>query len=399
MTDAPVTSTTMQPEGSVEPALQPAGPRRVPTGVDGLTTEHLIVNMGPQHPSTHGVLRIQLELDGEEIVAAEGNIGYLHRGVEKLSETRRFHQVATLLDRADYTAGAQTELAFAMTIEKLLDIEVPAKAHWLRSLVAEIMRLGSHLLFYGTFGLDNGAMGQFLYAIREREGLLDVLDAVCGSRMMPNYVRPGGVLNDLPPEAEPLLRTWLSTFDGYLDEYDDLLTGNEIFQHRVKGIGVLDRATAIAYGVTGPVLRASGADWDLRRDRPYAAYPHLDFAVPTGTTGDCWDRYMVRMEEMRISAEIMRQILDGMPEGEHMAKVPKVLRPPAGEAWAAVESPRGEVGTHVVTDGSDVPYRVRLRPPAMYNLQVAEQLLPGNLIADAVIIAGSLDIVLGEIDR
>jgi NADH-quinone oxidoreductase subunit D len=398
MSDAP-TRDTITPEGRLESPVLPAGLRRVPHGVDELATEHLIVNMGPQHPSTHGVLHILLELDGEEIIAAEASLGYLHRGIEKLSEHRRYHQVGTLLDRADYLSGVHTELAFALATERLLEVEVPAKAQWLRSLVCEITRLSSHLVWMGTFGMDVGAMAPFLYVMREREDLLAVLESLTGARMMFNYVRPGGVLNDLTPADEPRLRKFLGTFGGYMEEYHTLLTGNDIFQARVKGIGVIDRATAIGFGMSGPSLRGSGPSWDVRKERPYAAYGELDFAVPAGEHGDCWDRYMVRMEEMRIAADLIRQLLDGMPEGEHMAKVPKVIKPPAGETYAAVESPRGELGVHLVSDGSDKPYRMHLRGPSLTNLSVIDEVLPGHKIADSVAVIGSLDIVLGEIDR
>lgn len=255
------------------------------------------------------------------------------------------------------------------------------------------------MVWYGTFGLDCGAMGQFLYAMREREALVDVLEAVTGQRMMFNYVRPGGVVADLPTGAEATLRAFLRTIDGYLDEHDALLGGNEIFQMRVRDIGVIERDVALAFGLTGGNLRASTVPFDVRRDRPYAAYNELDFEIPVGVSGDAWDRYTVRMEEMRQSVRMMRQCLDGMPEGDVMAKVPKVLRPPAGEAYVAVESPRGELGVHLVSDGSDTPQRFRYRPPSLYTLQVLEEILPGCLFADAIMLIGSLDIVLGEIDR
>jgi len=394
-----VTGVGLLGEGLHEPGEPPAGIRRAPEGVDGLTTEHLIINMGPQHPSTHGVLRMLVEVDGEEVVTAEVSVGYLHRGIEKLAEHRRYDAVGTLMDRGDYVSGIHGELAFALAAEKLMEVEVPRKAHWLRSLLSEINRLGSHLIWYGTFGLDTGAMGQFLYAMREREALLDILEAVTGQRMMFNYVRPGGVLADLPVGIDAKISAFLDTFDMYLDEYEALLGGNEIFQKRVKGVGVIDRDTGLAFGLTGANLRASGVDFDVRKAIPYAAYPELDFEVPLGTTGDAWDRYEVRMGEMRQSARMMRQLIDGMPEGLHTAKVPRVIRPAEGEVYASVESPRGETGIHLISDGSDRPYRMHYRGPSLYALQALEDVLPGHLLADVVMIIGSTDVMLGETDR
>lgn len=386
-------------EGLHLPGEPPAGIRRAPEGVDGLTTEHLIINMGPQHPSTHGVLRMIIEVDGEEVVTAEASVGYLHRGIEKLAEHRRYDAVGTLMDRGDYVSGIHGELAFALAAEKLMEVEVPRKASWLRSLMSELNRLGSHLVWYGTFGLDTGAMGQFLYAMREREAILDILEAISGQRMMFNYVRPGGVVADLPVGIDAAIRAFLDTFDTYLEEYDQLLGGNEIFQHRVKGIGVIDRDTALAFGLTGANLRASGVDFDVRRQIPYAAYAELEFDVPLGTTGDAWDRYKVRMGEMRESARMIRQLIDGMPEGEHTGRVPKVIKPAAGEVYASVESSRGETGVHLISDGSDRPYRMHYRGPSLFALQALEDVLPGHLLADVVMIIGSTDIMLGETDR
>ncbi len=386
-------------EGTFEPGEAPAGIRRVPTGIDQLATEHLIVNVGPQHPSTHGVLRLVAELDGEEIVNVEAVVGYLHRGIEKLGEHRRYHQLGTLMDRGDYVSGIHGELAAALAVEHLMEIDVPAKAQWLRCLMSELNRVASHLVWYGTFGLDIGAMGQFLYAMRDREAILDILEAITGQRMMFNYVRPGGVLDDLPSGAEEKIRSFLRTIDGYLDEHEALLGGNEIFLNRVRGIGVIDRATALSYGLTGANLRASGVAYDVRRDRPYAAYDRLEFGIPVGATGDAHDRYLVRMEEMRQAVSMIRQCADGMPEGDVTAKVPRVLRPPAGETYACVESPRGELGVHLVSDGSDTPRRFHYRAPSLFAMQVLEEIMPGTLFADGMMLIGSVDIVLGEIDR
>ena len=386
-------------EGTYVPAVLPAGVRCAPREVDQLATEHLVINMGPQHPSTHGVLRILLEVDGEEIICAEACIGYLHRGIEKLAEHRRYAQLATLMDRGDYISGMHNELAVALAAEQLIEAEVPEKANWIRTLVCELNRISSHLLWYGPMGLDTGAMGQFLYAIRDREAILDIFDAIAGQRMMFNYVRPGGVVLDLPEGIESQIARFLDDFEVHIEEHDELLGGNEIFQMRTQGIGTISREMALAYSLTGPNLRASGIAYDVRRERPYAAYEAMRFDVPTAQEGDVYARYEVRVEEMRQSARICRQCLEGMPEGPYMAKIPKVLRPPAGETYAAVESPRGELGVYLISDGTDKPYRLRYRPPALYALQASEQLLPGTLIADGVVIVGSVDVVLGEIDR
>ena len=394
-----VTGVGLLAEGSRHYGEPPAGIRRAPSGVDGLATEHLIINMGPQHPSTHGVLRMLIEVDGEEILATEASIGYLHRGIEKLAEHRRYNAIGTLMDRGDYVSGIHGELAVALAVERLMEIEVPRKANWIRSLTGELNRIASHLLWYGTFGLDTGAMGQFLYAMRDRESLLDILEAVSGQRMMFNYVRPGGVVADLPAGIDAKVRAFCDTFDTYLAEHEAILGGNEIFQARVKGIGTIDPATALAFGLTGANLRASGVNYDVRKAVPYAAYDEIDFEVPLGTTGDAWDRYQVRMNEMRQAARMVRQCVDGMPEGDHTAKVPKVLRPPAGEIYACVESARGETGVHLVSRGEDTPYRMHYRAPSLYALQALEEILPGHLLADVVMIIGSTDVMMGEIDR
>jgi NADH-quinone oxidoreductase subunit D len=385
--------------GSQQPPTLPDAVRRAPAGVDHVGTEHLVLSMGPQHPSTHGVLRLSLEIDGEEVVAAEAIIGHLHRGVEKLAESRRFNAVGTLLDRGDYVSGIHNELAFALATEKIMGIEVPRRASWLRVLLGELNRIASHITWYGPVGLDAGAMGNFLYTFRDREALLDILEDITGQRMMFNYVRPGGVVADITTTAEAKIRKFLDDFAIHVEENDEIIMGNEIFQARAMGLGVLSRESALAFGLTGGNLRASGVSWDLRKDRPYSCYDEFDFDVPTSDVGDAYSRISVRVEEMRQSARIIRQCIDGLPEGEHTAKVARVLRPPAGEAYGAVESPRGELGIHLVTDGSDAPYRMRYRPPAMFALQAGETLLGGTLIADSVVLMGTMDIVLGEIDR
>ena len=390
---------TITATGEFQPTLLPCGLHRAPSGVDHVTTEHLVLSMGPQHPSTHGVLRLNLEIDGEEVVGAEAIIGYLHRGIEKLAESRRYHAVGTLMDRGDYASGIHNELAFALATEKLLEVEVPRRANYLRTLLGELNRIASHIVWYGPAGLDAGAMGAFLYVFRDREMILDILEDVTGQRMMFNYVRPGGVVADLTTTAEAKIRHFLDEFAVHVNENDELLMGNEIFQARTRKIGVFSREAALGFGLTGGNLRASGVNWDIRKDRPYAAYDEMEFDIPVSEDGDIYARCAVRLEEMRQSARIIRQCIDGLPEGEFTAKVPKVLRPPAGEAYAAVESPRGELGVHLVSGGSDTPYRMRYRPPALYALQAGETLLPGGLIADAVVLMGSMDVVLGEIDR
>lgn len=397
--DRELTGLKLQLEGTSPTTVLPRGLRRMPRGVDELATEHLVLNMGPQHPSTHGVLHVLVELDGEEVISAEASLGYLHRGIEKLAESRKYHQVGTLLDRADYISGFHSETAFALAVEKLAGIEVPRKASWLRALVMELNRYASHLVWLGTFGMDAGAMAPFLYIMRDREIILDVLEAISGSRMMFNYVRPGGVFADLPVGVDAKVRKWLEVADSYLDDNDALLGGNEIFQARMKNTGVIDRSTALAFGMTGGCLRASGVDYDVRRDVPYCVYPELDFDVPVGHVGDNWDRYNVRVGEMRQCLRLIRQLIDGVPEGDHTAPMPKVFKPPVGESYAAVESPRGELGMHLISDGGATPYRLRLRSPAYYNLTVIDEALAGGFIADAVVTLGSLDIVLGEIDR
>lgn len=377
----------------------PAGVKRAPSGVDGVTTEHLVINMGPQHPSTHGVLRIMLEIDGEEVVTGEMIVGQLHRGIEKLAESRRYNAVGTLMDRGDYVSGIHGELAFALATEQLIQADVPPRAQWLRSLMGELNRIASHMTWFGPNGLDSGMMGLFLYVFKDREDILDILEDVTGQRMMFNYVRPGGVLADITTTAEAKIRRFIKDFTWRIDEHEELILGNEIFQSRARGIGIVTRENAIAYGLTGANLRASGPCWDVRKKRPYAAYGELDFEVPTGVIGDIEARFQVRINEMRQSLRMIEQCIDGLPEGDFMAKLPKSLRPPVGESYAAVESPRGELGVHLVSDGSDTPYRMRYRPPALYALQAGESLLPGLLIADAVVTLGSFDFVLGEIDR
>lgn len=376
-----------------------AGVDHAPSNPDGIEAERVLLNMGPQHPSTHGVLRVLIELDGEEVVSGEAVIGQLHRGIEKLAEHRKYNAIGTLMDRGDYISGIHNELAVALATEKLAGIEVPRRAQYLRCLTGELNRIASHMVWLGPSALDAGMMGLFLYLWKDREEILDILEDLTGQRMMFNYVRPGGVTGDMTPRADKLIRKFLDGFLARMDEHEEYLMENDIFKGRTIGVGKISSEMALSYGLTGANLRASGPSWDVRRDRPYAAYQELQFEVPISHAGDIYARTQVRIREMRQAAFMVRQCLEGLPEGEVMAKMPKSLKPPKGEAYACVESPRGELGAYIVSDGKTEPYRMRYRPPAFYALQAGESLIPGTLIADAVVTLGSLDFVLGEIDR
>jgi len=365
-----------------------------------LHSERIILNMGPQHPSMHGVLHLWLALDGEVVVASEPTHGYLHRCIEKLCEKRNYRACIPMMDRADYVSGFHTELAFLLAAEELAEIEVTPKAEYLRVLMSELCRITSHHTWFAACGLDLGALTPFLYAFRYRERIIDVYEAVTGGRMMFNYFRPGGVKADLPAGIAEEIRDIVTTFDREVDEYESLLTNNEIFRARSRGIGIIEPETIVSYGVTGPMARASGVDIDLRRDEPYSAYRDFDVRVPLGEVGDTFDRYTVRVAEMRESARLALQALDGMPEGPIVSEgVPRVFKPPAGTAFRRVESPRGELGVLLVSDGSASPWRLKIRSPAFSNLHVAPAVLNGCRIGDVVAIMGSVDVVMGEIDR
>jgi NADH-quinone oxidoreductase subunit D len=367
---------------------------------EGLVTEEFVVNMGPQHPSTHGVLRFVLKLDGEVIKELTPVVGYLHRGMEKIAENRTYHQFIPFTDRLDYVASMSNNWAYVGAVEKILEIHIPERAEYIRVIMSELNRIGSHLIWFGTFGLDLGAITPFLYSFgREREQILDLFESVCGQRLTYNYLRIGGVSQDLPPGFVSAARSFVDYFLPKVDEYDALLSTNGIFLVRTKGIGILDARTAIDWGATGPVLRGSGVKWDLRKNDPYSVYPRFEFDVPTGSVGDVYDRYQVRMQEMRQSARILKQALESLPEGEIIGTVPKVIRPPAGEAYFRIESPRGELGFFVVSDGTTKPYRLKIRSGAFHNLSVVPLLAPGFKVADLVAITGSVDPVAGEIDR
>ena len=365
-----------------------------------LHSQRVILNMGPQHPSTHGVLHVWLTLEGENVVAAEPTHGYLHRCIEKLCETVPYRSCTPLLDRCDYVSGYNTELAHVLAVEELAGIESTPKADYLRVLFCELVRITSHHTWFTAAGFDTGALTPFFPAFVDREKILDFFETVSGARMMFNYFRPGGVRADMQPEAAKYIREFLKDFDRSVDEYETLLTGNEIFRFRTRGIGFLPMEAIEQYGITGPMARASGWDYDLRRDRPYAAYDRIPVNVQLGTAGDTFDRYAVRVAEMRESARIALEALEGMPEGPYIAEgVPRVLKPPAGAAYRSVESPRGELGIFLVSDGTANPWRLKVRSGAFSNLHAAPVLLRDTRVGDVAAVLGSVDVVMGEIDR
>ena len=361
----------------------------------------LMVNMGPQHPSTHGVFRVVIWVDGERIVRAEPHIGYLHRGSEKLCEGELYSQVITLFDRLDYVGNLNCELAFVLAAEKLMDIEVPERAEHIRVILAELNRIASHMLFYGVYGLDVGAMTPVLYGFRERERIQELFESITGARLMHNYFRIGGVKEDLPADFPARMARLMDQLNQGIAECDELLSQNEMFLARTKGIGAISAEDALEYGMTGPALRASGVPEDVRISEPYSIYDGFDFGIPVGTYGDCWDRYYVRVEEMRQSMRIIEQAMAQMEEGPIMASDRRIARPrpPKGEVYVRTESPRGDFAVFLVSDGSDKPYRVKVRAPSFANLQAFQHLLRDAYVADAVVILGSIDIILGEVDR
>ena len=359
-----------------------------------------MVNMGPQHPSTHGVLRLRLTLDGETILDAEPVLGYLHSSKEKLFETHTYLQCVPVTDRMDYLASMTNNLGICMAIEKLAGIPVPDRGSYIRVIVSELQRLASHCFAQGVFLQDLGAWGSpLMYFLREREQILDMFEMVCGARLTYNYIRPGGVSQDIPPQFVPAVHSFLETFPAKLDEYEELLWKNEILRARTVGIGVVSRELAVSAAFSGPMLRASGVQWDLRKADPYCGFENYDFDVPVGQTGDCFDRFMVRFYEMRESLKIVRQALDVLPPGDWRAQVPIVIRPPAGEAFTMIESPRGMLGYYLVSDGGANPWRFHVRAPSFINLGALNEMLVGTTMADVVAIVGSIDIVMGEVDR
>jgi NADH-quinone oxidoreductase subunit D len=402
---------------STIPAVQelpasPSAPRR------------MTLNMGPQHPSTHGVLRIVLELEGETIKYAEPDIGFLHTGIEKECEQKHYQQVVTLTDRVDYLANLSNNLVYSLAVEKLLQIEIPPRAQWMRVMMTELTRLNSHLVWLGTHALDIGAMSMFFYCFREREDLLRILEMFSGQRMMTSFIRIGGLALDAPRGWQDALGKFIRQFPSRVDQYEDLLNANPIWTRRTKGVGFMALEDMLDLGITGPMIRAAGVPLDVRKTEPYSSYDKFDFKVPTETSNDVWGRYRVRIQEMRESAKIVTQALEGMPEGAITADAPHVVLPqrekmktqmesliyhfkivtegfrvPAGEVYQAIESPRGEIAYYIVSDGTSKPYRVFMRTPSFGNLQGLPQLLNGILLADSIAALGSMDFVLGDTDR
>src|SRR5579862_3680100 len=395
-----------------ETPASPAAPRR------------MTLNMGPQHPSTHGVLRIVLELEGETIMKAEPDIGFLHTGIEKECEQKTYQQVVTLTDRVDYLANLSNNLVYALTVEKLLELEMPPSVQWMRVMLAEFSRLNSHLVWLGTHALDIGAMTVFFYCFREREDILRIVEMFSGQRMMTSYIRPGGLALEPPRGWQQAVGKFINAFPSKVDEYENLLNSNPIWKIRTQGVGFVPLEDLLDLGVTGPMIRAAGLKWDIRKDEPYSSYDQFDFEIPVYKENDVFSRYRVRLEEMRQSARIIKQALEGMPEGAWQAAAPKIVLPerekmktqmealiyhfkivtegfrvPSGEAYQAVESPRGEIAYYVVSNGTSKPYRVFMRTPSFGNLQALPALLEGRLLADSIAALGSMDFVLGDVDR
>jgi len=402
---------------STIPAIQeipatPSAPRR------------MTLNMGPQHPSTHGVLRIVLELEGETIISAAPDIGFLHTGIEKEFEQKNWQQAVTLTDRVDYLANLSNNLVYALAVEKLLQIEIPARAQWTRVMMTEFSRLNSHLVWLGTHALDIGAMTMFFYCFREREDILRIFEMFSGQRMMTSYIRIGGLALEPPRGWQQAVAKFIRAFPSKVDEYEELLNANPIWMQRTQGVGFISLEDMLDLGITGPMLRGAGLNWDIRKSEPYSSYEKFDFKVPVETSNDVWSRYRVRIQEMRESAKIITQALEGMPEGAWQADAPHVVLPdrekmktqmesliyhfkivtegfrvPAGEVYQCIEAPRGEIGYYVVSDGTSKPYRVHMRTPSFGNLQGLPKMLENTLIADSIAALGSMDFVLGDTDR
>ncbi len=386
--------------------------------------KYMTINMGPQHPATHGVLRVLLELDGEVIVGAKPFIGYLHRGVEKLAEAKTYHQALTLTDRLDYTSGFSNGFSYCLACERLAGIEVPKRAQYLRVILAELQRIAAHLFWLGTHALDLGAMTVAVYTLRERETVLRILEYVTGARLTPSFARMGGLAKDVPDEFEGMVNAFVERFPKRVDEYETLLTDNIIWRKRTTKVAPLSKEDALSYGVTGPVLRASGVNYDVRKAYPYSSYEDFDFLIPLGKNGDVYDRYNVRIQEMRQSNRIIEQAMARLPDGpvnanepayvapskdevqndmaaliRHFKLMEESFAPPPGEAYAAIESSKGELGFYLVSDGTTKPFRFRIRTPSFANMSAVPKMIMGQMVADVIAALGSVDIVLGEIDR
>lgn len=389
-----------------------------------METKTMTLNMGPQHPATHGVLRVVLKLDGERVIEAKPVIGYLHTGIEKTAESKLYHKVVPLTDRMDYLAPMSNNLGYCLAVEKLLDLEIPPKAQWARVCLAELTRINSHLVWLGTHALDIGAMSMALYCFRERENILGIYELVSGQRMMSTYFRIGGLAKDLPDEFNAEVQKVLDILPSRFAEYQDLLTENRIWRNRTIGVGVLDKEEALKSSITGPMLRACGVPYDVRKAVPYSSYDKFEFEIPTRTASDVFARYEVRVAEMYQSVRIAQQAIDGMPGGLWKTKAPGIVsppkehvlnemealifhfkivtegfHPPEGEVYVGIESPKGEIGFYVVSDGSPKPHRMRVRPPSFVNLAALNKLCAGGMLADVIANIGSVDIVLGEVDR
>ena len=364
-----------------------------------LRTEELLLNVGPQHPSTHGVFRVIVKLDGEIIREAIPVMGYLHRGTEKLAEDLSYTQIIPYTDRMDYVSAMTNNYVLVHAVEKMMQLEVPERAEFLRLIVMELQRIASHMVWWGTYLLDIGAMSPFLYAFRDREIIIDLFNELCGARLTYNYMRVGGVKWDAPEGWIDKVRKFVPYMRDKLEEYHNLVSGNEIFLSRIKGIGKYDAETAIAYGLSGANLRCTGVDWDIRKTQPYSLYNRFEFDVPVRTGGDCHDRYLLRMEEVKQSLRILEQAVEQFPaEGETMGKVPRVIRPAEGEVYAAIESPRGEIGCYIISRGKQEPFRLKFRRPSFVNLQILPKLLVGETMTNLITILGGIDIVVGEVD-
>jgi NADH-quinone oxidoreductase subunit D len=364
-----------------------------------LDSPEMVLNMGPQHPSTHGVLRVVLRLDGETVIDLDCDIGYLHRGMEKIAENRMYTMIAPYWDRLDYIAAVSNGLVWVETVEQMLGLDVPPRAHYIRTILTELNRIASHLLWLATHALDIGAVTVLLWALREREEVLKIFERQFGARLTCHAWRVGGMPNDTYDDFYKDVKQFVNNFPKRLDEYETVLSENRIWLSRTVGIGIISAEDAIAIGLSGPSLRGSGVAWDVRKSRPYAAYGDMDFDIPVGENGDTYDRYLVRLEEMRQSRRIVDQALENLPDGPVNAKLPKIVKPPVGDYYHSIEGPKGEIGCYLVSDGSAQPWRVRVRPPSFINLQALRQMCVGHLVADVVAIIGTLDIVLGEIDR